>query len=111
MVDTTKGLTLNWSGGNSATQRTVIIGLSYDPNQSGDSALFACLASTGPSSFTVPANVLSKLGARPGGSAKAGVLVFATVPTPDQFASFTAPSLNTGLGFYLIGDVRMLNFQ
>jgi uncharacterized protein (TIGR03437 family) len=110
-VNTSQNLAINWSGGNSATQRAIILGLSYDPNQSGNSALFVCQAQIGPSGFTVPAGELVKLGAKQGSSPKTGVLVFATVPSPDQFTSFTAPSLDMGLGFYLIADVRLVSFQ
>jgi hypothetical protein len=107
-VDRSKGLTIQWSGGNSSTQLVAIIGFSSNPatNVSGG---FACLSDMAPQSFTVPANFLANLPATPASGNAMSALVFLTVPTPDQFVKFSTsatPSLDSGLGYYAVGELR-----
>jgi uncharacterized protein (TIGR03437 family) len=107
-VDRSKGLTILWSGGTSSTQLVAIIGFSSNPatNVSGG---FACLSDMAPQSFTVPASFLANLPATPASGNAMSALVFLTVPTPDQFVKFSTsatPSLDSGLGYYAVGELR-----
>jgi uncharacterized protein (TIGR03437 family) len=109
-VDRTKGLTILWSGGNPSTQAVAIIGYSSSPatNVSGG---FACLSDMAPRSFTVPSSFLANLPATPASNPGNAVsaLVVVTVPTANQFVQFSTsapPSLNSGLGYYAVGELR-----
>ena len=109
-VDRSKGLTVQWSGGNASTQAVVIIGYSSNPanNVSGG---FACLSDMAPQSFTVPSSYLVNLPATPTSNPGNAIsaLMFATVPVSGQFVNFSAsatPSLDSGLGYYAVGELR-----
>ncbi|MGD0771569.1 MAG: BACON domain-containing carbohydrate-binding protein [Candidatus Solibacter sp.] len=109
-VDRTKGLTVQWSGGTASTQAVAIIGYSSNPatNVSGG---FACLSDMAPGTFTVPSNFLANLPATPASNPgnALSALVFVTVPTASQFVNFTTsapPSLDSGLGYYAVGELR-----
>ena len=109
-VDRTKGLTVQWSGGNPSTQAVAIFGYSSNPatNVSGG---FACLSDMAPQTFTVPSNFLANLPATPATNPGNAIsaLVFVTVPTANQFVNFTTsapPSLDSGLGYYAVGELR-----
>jgi uncharacterized protein (TIGR03437 family) len=109
-VDRSKGLTIQWSGGNPSTQAVAIVGYSSNP-ATNVSGAFACLSDMAPQSFTVPSNFLANLPATPTSSPGNAIsaLVFMTVPTADQFVSFNtsaAPSLDSGLGYYAVGELR-----
>jgi uncharacterized protein (TIGR03437 family) len=54
------GVTLNWSGGDPASQGITILGGNLD-NQSGAGAAFVCFADIGAGAFHVPASILSTL--------------------------------------------------
>jgi uncharacterized protein (TIGR03437 family) len=108
-VDRTKGLPILWSGGSASTQAVAIFGYSSNP-ASNVSGAFACLSDMAPQSFTVPPNFLANLPAtpttNPGNAISA--LVFVTVPTASQFVNFStsARSLDSGLGYYAVGELR-----
>jgi len=109
-VDRTKPLTILWSGGNPSTQAIAIIGYSSNP-AANVSGAFACLSDVAPQSFTVPSNFLANLPAtpvpNPGNAISA--LVFVTVPNASQFVTFSTsapPALDSGLGFYAVGELR-----
>jgi hypothetical protein len=109
-VDRSKALNILWSGGNPSTQAVAIIGYSSNP-ATNVSGAFACLSDMAPQSFTVPSNMLANLPAtpttNPGNAISA--LVFVTVPTAGQFVQFStsaAPSLDSGLGYYAVGELR-----
>ena len=109
-VDRSKGLTIQWSGGNPSTQAVAIVGYSSNP-ATNVSGAFACLSDMAPQSFTVPSNFLANLPATPTSSPGNAIsaLVFMTVPTADQFVSFNtsaAPLLDSGLGYYAVGELR-----
>jgi uncharacterized protein (TIGR03437 family) len=109
-VDRTKGLTIRWSGGNPSTQAVAIFGFSSNP-ASNVSGGFACLSDMAPQSFTVPSSFLANLPATPATNPGNAIsaLVFATVPTADQFVKFSTsapPSLDSGLGYYAVGELR-----
>ena len=108
-VNRSQGLTVQWSGG-SSSQAVAIVGYSSNPatNVSGG---FACLSDMAPQSFTVPSNYLVNLPATPtNGSGNAiSALLFATVPAANGFVTFStsaAPSLDSGLGYYAVGELR-----
>jgi len=110
VVDRSKALTILWSGGNPSTQAVAIFGYSSNPD-SNLSGGFACLSDMAPQSFTVPSNFLANLPAtpttNPGNAISA--LVFVTVPTASQFVTFgtsAPPSLDSGLGYYAVGELR-----
>ena len=55
------------------------------------------------------ANLPSTVGVGQGGDMQSA-LVFATVPQGNQFATFSTsggPSLDSGLGYYAVGDLRI----
>jgi hypothetical protein len=110
-VDRSKGLTIRWSGGNSSTQAVAIFGFSSNPAFAKVSGGFACLSDMAPQSFTVPSSFLANLPATPASNPGNAIsaLVFLTVPTPDQFVKFSTsapPSLDSGLGYYAVGELR-----
>ena len=108
-VNRSQGLTVEWSGG-ASTQAVAIVGYSSNPalNVSGG---FACLSDMAPQSFTVPSSYLVNLPATPTSNPGNAIsaLLFATVPTASQFVTFgtsAAPSLDSGLGYYAVGELR-----
>ena len=109
-VDRGKGLTIQWSGGNSSTQAVAIIGYSSNP-ATNVSGAFACLSDMAPQSFTVPSSYLVNLPATPTSNPGNAIsaLTFMTVPTAGQFATFSTsapPSLDSGLVYYAVGELR-----
>jgi len=110
VIDRTKGLALNWTGGDPANQAVLILGASNDvfTNVSGG---FACLVPLGSSSFTVPPGMLANLPATAGaspGEVQSSLIVLA-VPLGNSVVKFNTsapPSLDNGLAFYLVGDMR-----
>jgi hypothetical protein len=109
-VDRAKGLTILWNGGNPSTQAVAIIGYSSNP-ASNVSGGFACLSDMAPQTFTVPSSFLANLPATPASNPGNAIsaLVFVTVPTANQFVNFNTsapPSLNSGLGYYAVGELR-----
>jgi len=111
-VDRTQNLNITWSGGDASKQGGLILGFASVPDSS-TSAGFACLTTLDKGSFSVPtammANLPSTVGVGQGGDMQSA-LVFATVPQGNQFATFNTsggPSLDSGLGYYAVGDLRI----
>jgi uncharacterized protein (TIGR03437 family) len=110
VIDRTKGLALNWTGGDPASQAVLILGASNDvfTNVSGG---FACLVPLGSSSFTVPPGMMANLPATAGtssGEVQSSLIVLA-VPLGNTIVKFNTsapPSLDNGLAFYLVGEMR-----
>jgi len=110
-VDRSKDLTITWTGGDPSKQAALILGFASLPDSS-TSGGFACLATLDKGSFTIPtammANLPSTVGVGQGDMQSA--LIFATVPQGNQFVTFntsSGASLDSGLGYYAIGDLRL----
>jgi hypothetical protein len=110
-IDRSQGLTINWVGGNSATQVGLILGFSTDPNTKVSGG-FACLASLDTGTFTVQPGNMANL---PASTANVqSKLLFVTVPRADQAVKFNtsaAPNLDNGFGLYALGDMRTVTFK
>ncbi len=109
-IDHTKGLTIQWSGGSPSTQAVAIVGYASNP-ATNVSGAFACLSDVAPRSFTVPSNFLANLPATPSPNPGDAIsaLLFVTVPNASQFVNFSTsapPSLDSGLGYYAVGELR-----
>lgn len=111
-IDRSQNLTINWSGGNAATQVGLILGFSTDPSTKVSGG-FACLISLDQGSFTVqPGNMANLPGG--GGSTVQSKLLFVTAPRADQAVKFNTsaePSLDNGFGLYAIGELRTVIFK
>jgi uncharacterized protein (TIGR03437 family) len=93
-IDRTQGFTVNWTGA-PPDQPVIIFGGGVDmPTNS--SAVFACVAPAGSSSFTVPAIAMSNVPAtRPNLIKSKGAVYVGAIPTANP-AAFTASGLDIG---------------
>jgi uncharacterized protein (TIGR03437 family) len=93
-INRSQGFTINWSGA-PPDQSVIIFGGGVDmPTNS--SAVFACVAPAGTSSFTVPAIALANLPAtRPKLIQSKGAVYVGALPTTNP-ASFSASGIDTG---------------
>lgn len=112
-IDRAQPLTINWSGGDPATQVGLILGFSTNPNTKVSGG-FACLVPLDSGSFTVqPGNMANLPSGTNTGSSKSKLL-FITVPRADQavkFSTSAAPNLDNGFGLYAVGDLRTVTFR
>jgi len=93
-IDRTQGFTINWTGA-PPDQPVIIFGGGVDiPTNS--SAVFACVAPTGSSSFTVPPIALGNVRAtRPNLIQSKGAVYVGALPTANP-GTFTASGIDTG---------------
>lgn len=93
-IDRTQGFTVNWTGAPS-DQPVIIFGGGVD-TPTNSSAVFACVAAAGSSSFTVPAIALANVPAtRPNLIKSKGAVYVGALPTANP-AAFTASGIDTG---------------
>jgi hypothetical protein len=94
-VDRSQGVTLNWTGGNDATQLAMLGGFSNSPDGKA-SGMFFCLAHMAQGSFTVPVAALANLPASPLDFQNfSGFLFFGTVPTGASVPNIKVPGLDS----------------
>jgi hypothetical protein len=93
-IDRTQGFTVNWTGATS-DQPVIIFGGGVD-TPTNSSAVFACVAPAGSSSFTVPAIALANVPAtRPNLIQSKGAVYVGALPTSNP-AAFSASGLDIG---------------
>jgi hypothetical protein len=105
-------LIVNWTGGNSANQKILILGYARDSETKATGA-FMCIADPNARTFTVPPGMTANLPATQGNSNASGVLLFLTSPSASSFVTFSssAPLVDHGVGMYLTGDVRVVDYR
>lgn len=93
-ITRSQGFTVTWSGG-ASDQPIIIFGGGVD-TPTNSSAVFACVASPGASSFAVPAAVLGNIApTRPNLLQSKGAVYVGTLPTANP-ATFSASGLDAG---------------
>ncbi len=101
------GVTLNWSGGDAASQGITILGGNLD-NQSSAGAVFVCFADLRSGSFNVPTSILSSL--PPSNLVQpdqtVGFLAIGAGPS-GEVSTFTATGLDAG--YALFGQFSVLS--
>ena len=110
-IDRSAGVTVNWSGGDAASELALVAGIGIDQVTNASSAFF-CFVPLAPGSFTVPPSVLANLppsvAANP--SETLGLLLVGAVPS-SGLGTFSATGLDDGLIFYLGLDIKTVGIQ
>jgi uncharacterized protein (TIGR03437 family) len=94
VIDRTKGFTVNWTGA-PAGQTVIVFGGAVD-QPTNSSAIFACIAPAGSSSFAVPQIALANLPATRGNLLKSKAAIYVGALPASSPASFSASGIDIG---------------
>jgi uncharacterized protein (TIGR03437 family) len=111
-VSRTEDLTITWTGGDPDNELVAIVGFSTRTDLNVGAA-FTCTGRPSAGSFTIPAEVLSNLPASSewdGEDDPTSGLIVTTTPMLDS-SKFTAPGLDVGFFYYVVGDWSVVPFE
>lgn len=109
LVDRTQPLTISWTGGD-AGQIVGVAGFSEDL-PANSSAVFACLASAGASSLTVPAIAMTNLPATRSNPLRSKSVIYLVTVPGSSTQVLNANGLDDGLSFFSFINGKSVIFQ
>jgi uncharacterized protein (TIGR03437 family) len=108
-IDRTQPLTISWTGGDSG-QVVTVMGFGEDlPTNS--SAVFACIASPGAGSLTVPPAILANLPPTRGNPLQSKDVIYLVTLPGTSMQSFSAKGLNQGVSMFSLINGKTVVIQ
>jgi hypothetical protein len=107
-IDRSAGVTVEWSGGDGASQVALIFGGASAGTSGGG---FLCVADLAAGSFTVPPRVLATVPAVSGQAALAGAIMLGAIPAGDPPVTFSAPGIDLGYVLSTALHIKQVGFH